>query len=235
MHVIVASAMRTGSTWFVEVMRDILDCADGYAGTVAEANRMIRSTERIVIKTHELHDVHWPEIDPGAHIVRILRNYKDSLISRALYVRHIRTAENYPLSDDEFRDLVPDKAEASDEEVLAAFIDASPLVEAWLREIVLRERGWSDRVLTVLYETLQHNPYDAFAEIVTALWPDWEEGPQRVVPSVRHHLRRGVELRKEIYRSRVVGVGGWERWLTPEQGFRLDELYYRLRKEMESS
>lgn len=229
-HVIVTSAMRTGSTWLHSLLVQISGAQNHYVTSIADGLKVIRDTPSGMIKTHAVIDIDWDKVPPEVPIVRIIRNYKDSLISRALYVRNIRPSAGEPITEPAMLELLARIGNATDQEFMTAFIDTSPLVDLWLAEIAVMERGDSERCLTVMYETMMYNPYEMVAEIISVLWPDWTEGLQRVEATVRGSIHQGLNLRKQFQRKQAVGVGGWEAWLTAEQSDRLDARYYALKR-----
>ena len=127
-------------------------------------------------------------------------------------------------------ELLADLGDVTDEQFMAAFIDRSPLVKVWLAEIAVMERGESDRCLTVMYETMMHNPFQMMAELVAIIWPEWEHGQNAVESAVRTSLHEGLQQRRQFQRRQAVGVGGWEAWLTAEQSDQLDAMYYDLKR-----
>jgi hypothetical protein len=229
-YVVVTSPMRTGSTWLVGLLKGIAAVPDRYV-TNAEQVRasMDELKEGAILKTHSIIDLDWPQLPHELSIVRVIRNYKDSLVSRALYVRNIRTREGRGIDEPEIRSLLTELGDASDLEFVRAFVDRCSLVEDWLAEMAVLERGEDERCVTLMYETLMHNPYDALAELTTVLWPGCSEAMSRVTGVVRRSIQEGFNQRDSFLRSRAVGVGGWETLLSWEQSERLDEIYFKMR------
>jgi hypothetical protein len=227
---IVTSAMRTGSTWLVSMLRGIAQTTDTYANSVDEAIS-IMAKEHVpgIIKAHGIIDRDWNRVPLDVPIVRLTRNFKDSLISRALYVKNIRAAEGESIGESEITELLAELGDASDQEYVATFVDRCSWTEKWLAEIAVMERGDHGRCHTLRYELLMHNPYDVMLELTDCLWPGWTEALERVEPVVKESLRRGIKQRASYLRNQAVGVGGWEAWLSIEQSERLDGLYQKLR------
>jgi hypothetical protein len=229
--VILTSAMRTGSTWLVNLLKMIAQAPHQFVNSVEEALAFMEKREEgAVFKTHGIVDLDWPRVPAGVPMVRIIRNFKDSLISRALYVKNIRTSEGSDISEPEMRALLAELGTTgSEQEFIRAFMDRCPLVEDWLAEIAVLERGKDKRCLTLMYEALMHNPYDVVAELTEDLWPGWSDAKNRVRDAVRQSIRNGFHQRETFLRSHAVGVGGWETWLSCEQSERLDDLFAKLR------
>lgn len=223
--------MRTGSTWLVHMLREIAEAPDNLnANSVKEVLDLTKhGVGAGVIKTHEVVDLDWPSLPTGVPIVRVTRNYKDSLISRILYAIHIRPREGLPIGETELAELAETLGDATDGEFVNAFIDRSSLPAKWLAEIVVLERGEDQRCISLTYESLMHNPYDTMRHLVSRLWPGWTAGMERVGGAVRNSIRRGFRERETFLRERAIGVGGWETWLTCEQSEKLDSLYFDLR------
>ncbi len=229
-YVMVSSAMRTGSTWMVRMLRDICQAPDRYVSNVEDALQFIKETNRGgIIKTHDIVDVDWRRLPLHVPIVRITRNFKDSLISRALYAKNIRTSEGGRIEEFELKQLLEEIGEVTDQEFISAFFDRCSLVENWLANIVVMERGHDERCHTLTYEQLMHNPFDVMLELTDCLWPEWTEARERVKTAVKDSIRVGYKERETFLRKLAVGVGGWENWLSVEQSERLDELYWEFR------
>lgn len=228
-HVIVTSAMRTGSTWLVKLLQQISGARGLYVTNGDDALKLIESTPGGVIKSHGIIDIDWPSIPLSVGMVRLVRNYKDSLISRALYTKNIRPSAGEPINEPAMRKLLAELGEVSDQEFIAQFVERCELVEMWLAEIAVMERGSDGRCFTLMYEAMMNNPYDAVAELVDALWPGWADGLIRTRDVVRASLREGLRQRKSFLRNLAVGVGGWEAWITADQSERLDDIFGQLR------
>lgn len=229
--VLVTSPMRTGSTWLVEMLQGISQFPERHFVTTArEVSALLEAGDRGgVVKSHEIVDLDWQAIPPQVPILRITRNFKDSLISRILYERNIRPSEGLEIKSREIRELVEALSEETDAVFVRCFLErCRHVVIAWLSEIVVMERTWSDRCLTITYESLMHNPYEAMAELTECLWGRWPVARNRVSGVVRTSLRRGYRQRDSFLRSRAVGVGGWETYLTCELSEKLEDLYFSL-------
>lgn len=229
-HVIVTSAMRTGSTWLVKLLRQISETRELYVTSVEDAVNLVASTPGGIIKTHGIIDIDWNTVPAGVPIVRIVRNYKDSLLSRALYVKNIRPSAGEPITEPAMRELLAKLGDVTDKEFISAFVDDCSLVHLWLAEIAVMERSTDDCCFTLMYESMMKNPYDVMAELVDALWPGWKEGLARVSDVVRASIREGFRQRETFLRKLAVGVGGWETLLTVDQSERLDDLFFKIRK-----
>jgi Sulfotransferase domain len=228
---VVTSAMRTGSTWLVNMLEQIGQASGFYANNVSEALAWIgQPTGDGVVKSHGIIDLDWHRLPEHVPLLRITRNYKDSVISRAQYVKNIRPHEGTPVAEAEILALLAELDCPSEHEFIAAFVKQCPLVEDWLAEIVVMERSHSERCLAVMYESLMHNPYDLMLELTEAIWPGWDCAQHRVLPVVKQSLQDGLKKRGSFLRSKAVGVGGWELYLSPDQSERLDDMYLSLRE-----
>ena len=221
--------MRTGSTWLVSLLQQISGLRSWFADTDEDAKRLIATTPNGLIKSHCIIDADWQQFPDRVRILRITRNYKDSLISRALYVKNIRPSEGAAITEPAMIKLIEEMSGSSENEFVSAFVDRCEMVEEWLAEIAVMERGSDERCITMMYEAMMKNPHDAMAELVDALWPGWTDALGRVPDAVRASIRDGFRQRETFLRKLAVGVGGWETWLTADQSERLDELFIKIR------
>jgi hypothetical protein len=227
---IVTSAMRTGSTWLFNLLLRISGGSNHYVTSIDDALKVVESKPNAVIKTHAIIDIDWPALPAEVSVVRIVRNYKDSLLSRALYVKNIRPKEGEPITESSMRELIAELGDVSTEGFVRAFVERSPLVDQWLAEIAVMERGENNRCLTVMYEGMMFNPYQMMVEIVSTIWPDWDWAITRVESAVKLSIYEGLSQREMFLRNEAVGVGGWENWLTAELSDRLDAKYFELKR-----
>ena len=230
--VIVSSPMRTGSTWLVEMLRGIIEVPDNLvANSIEQIEDLVGNGPAAgIIKSHQIVDLDWAGLSDSLPIVRLTRNYKDSLISRVLYAIHIRPNEGRGVGDDELEDLVDTLGDFTDAEFVNAFFEQCPLVEKWLAEIVVHERGESPQCVTLSYEAMMYNPYDQIRTLIHRFWPESKDIIRRVDETVRNSIRLGYSQRDTFLRRKAVGVGGWETWLTCKQSERIDSLYFELRE-----
>lgn len=233
-HMLVTSPMRTGSTWLTDMLRDASGVTEvPFVSSVPAVRDAMRKTPAgAVLKTHAIIDLDWPDLPDDLPVIRLTRNYKDSLVSRVLYTTYIRPREGFPLSEAWLSNLLTELGDAPPEAFVEAFVTRSPLLEVWMSEIVAMERGESTRCRSVTYEGLCHNPYDALSDLIAWLRPDCQETQARVFSVVDKALGVGQQQRQSFLRARAVGVGGWENWLTPAQARSLDRLYFDLRERM---
>lgn len=230
--VLVTSAMRTGSTWLVRMLRDISQFPERhFVKSAGEVDALLEGGDKGgIIKSHAICDLDWPDLPARILVVRVTRNFKDSLISRVLYDKNIRPSEGRETGEREIREMVEKDGDVSDQEFVRRFVDRRNALKTWLAHIVVMERGRDERCLTLTYESLMHNPYDAMEELTGSLWPDWAEARSRVHATVQSSIRRGFKQRETFMRRQAVGVGGWENWLTREQSERLDALFRSFRR-----
>lgn len=192
----------------------------------AEAlNKILETNSAGIIKTHQLIDLDWCHIPAAIPIVRISRNFKDSLISRALYVKNIRVSEGQSINEFEILDILNNFADLSDKEFINELFKSPKLIKKWLAEIVVMERGISPQCHDITYEVFMHNPYQALTYLAEKVWPDCSEMHERIDSVVQQAIREGYQQRKTFLRSNAVGIGGWETWLTYEQSEKIDILY----------
>ena len=217
--------MRTGSTWVHEVLVALLrPRRTDFVSTLKEALLVADAFRHCVLKSHSLVAEHLPELRTLLHTIRVLRNYKDSLISRSLYCRNVRRAEGLKNQPEE--DAIIDAcAGMSDRDFVNEFLLQSPLIPFWLREIVSFEPGDYDH--TFYYEMLLHNPRDQFSA--------WMQ--RHDVNATESALDAALE-RCAFHRMKVentpgfigsTGVGQWMHWLTEPLWRRLDALYLQER------
>ena len=222
--------MRTGSTWLVGMLQDISQFPERhFVITAADVCALLGTgDQRGIMKSHEIVDLDWSAMPPQVPIVRVTRNFKDSLISRVLYERNIRPSEGRKITSPEIRELVERFSKESDQLFVHRFLEECSDVTAWLSEIVVIERSWDKRCLSITYESMMHNPYEVMAELTECLWGGWADARARVPGAVRESLRRGFLERKSFLRNRAVGLGGWETYVTCEQSEKLEDLYFSL-------
>jgi hypothetical protein len=228
MKVLVASAMRTGSTWVHEVLVSMIHPKRrDFVDNVEDLSKALDHAGPCVLKSHSCFDLNTTELSGKVHHICVLRNYKDSLISRALYCRNVRPAEGEVNCPDE-EALIHECIALKDRAFVNVFLSNSPLLSRWLKELVVFEQGRFDH--TFYYEMLLHNPRDQFQ------W--WIE---------RHGLQSRFSLQDldaaldfcSFQRMRTVktpgfmgstGVGLWMRWLEEPLSKEIDRHYYRERE-----
>jgi hypothetical protein len=94
--------MRTGSTWLVNLLQLISGARGCYGEWIGDVLKEVKlaGSRPTVIKSHGVVDLDWPQVPVQVPLLRIKRNPKDSLISRALYAKNIRTAEGMAMDDE---------------------------------------------------------------------------------------------------------------------------------------
>ena len=98
------------------------------------------------------------------------------LISAAIKDRDIAAraeGNDEGVGDDELEDLVDTLGDFTDAEFVNAFFEQCPLVEKWLAEIVVHERGESPQCVTLSYEAMMYNPYDQIRTLIHRFWPEF--------------------------------------------------------------
>jgi hypothetical protein len=85
MKVLVTSPMRTGSTWVHEVLVDMIKPKNrDFVWKTSDMVRALETSETFVLKSHKWFDFTSADFRGKLHSIRVLRNFKDSLISRSL-------------------------------------------------------------------------------------------------------------------------------------------------------
>ena len=219
--------MRTGSTWIHELLVFLFRpaCKD-YVDGIDEAQRIFASHASCVLKSHTLTAGRLREIGNDVYGVRVLRNYKDSLISRALYCRYVRPAEGNPNSPGEDRGIQECK-DMDDPAFLNSFLEKCPAVDHWIDEIVAFDSGEFD--CTFYYEMLLHNPLDQLSS--------WLENSGFAECAGDRTVEQALEecsfLRmRQAHTPGFVGstgVGRWMEVLDPRVAKALDRRYYERR------
>lgn len=220
--------MRTGSTWLTGLINDITGQTSRFVNTVDEASQILNTAPCSVMKTHKIIDLDWPALPEEVQVVRVLRNHKDSLLSRILYAKNIRREEGFPV-EPEITALYEQHGEISDKEFVTFFLAGCPLALHWLAEIAVMERGDNSRCHTITYEELMRDPVECLLKLAPKLWPAWRDPAAKIRQEVRKASRQGLELRNSYLRRQAIGVGGWEHWLTAEQSEWLDDVFLELR------
>lgn len=218
-YVLVTSPVRTGSTRLVRMLRGIAEVPDGFAANSVEEVLALMRNEcgAGVIKTHQVVDLDWPSLPANVPIVRVTRNYKDSLISRIFYATNISPQEGHPTGETELEKLAKRLGDVTEGKFVKAFIDRGSLLEEWLAEIIVLERGDDPGCISIQYESLMHNPHATMRDLVSRVWSGWTFGLERVGGVVQNTIRRGFRECETFLRKKAVGVGGWKTWLTCEQ------------------
>ncbi len=219
--------MRTGSTWVHEILVCLVEPARrDFVSTVPEALKIANEAPVTVLKSHALIDVDVPDLHPELHVVRVLRNFKDSLISRALYCRNVRRAENLKNLPDEAAAI--ERLDGLDTPAFVnAFLRECEAVPRWLEEIVVYERGEFDH--TFYYEMLLHNPHDQFLA--------WANRAGYSRPGLSAAIDSALEQRSYGKMKAATspgfvgstGVGQWMAWLDEPVARYLDGLYRNMR------
>ena len=227
MKILVTSPMRTGSTWVHEVLASMIvpERVD-YVSTVTEALTVLESCTSCVLKSHGLADSDIQTLRSKAHCIRVLRNYKDSLISRALYCRNVRPAENEPNSPGEDA-LIRECAGMTDQQFANAFLTKCPFVQRWIDEIVIFERGTYDH--TFYYEMLLHNPRDQFQAWVEKVGLQSVVSVEAIQNALDACSFRTMRKAKTPGFVGSTGVGVWMHWLDESLSRDLDRLYFKQR------
>jgi len=228
MRILVVSPMRTGSTWIHEMLIFLLRprrC--DYVERVEEAAAILAASDRCVLKSHSLTARKLREIGAGLYSVRVLRNYKDSLISRALYCRHVRPAEGNANSPEEDR-CIHECKDLDDATFVNVFLRECPAVLRWIDEIISFDSGDFD--WTFYYEMLLHNPLDQLSSWLTSSGFAEHAGDRTVEQALE--ACSFSRMREAHTRGFVgsTGVGRWMEILDPRLSKEIDCRYYERRK-----
>lgn len=101
------------------MLREICQAPSRYADKVEDAlNLMAGGDDAAILKTHDIIDIDWRRVPLPVPIVRLTRNFKDSLISRALYAKNIRPSEGQPIGEFELNQLLEEIGETTDQEFI---------------------------------------------------------------------------------------------------------------------
>jgi hypothetical protein len=223
MKVLVTSPMRTGSTWVHSVLADLLLPEETvFVSSADEVTRICSAAQSCVLKSHSIIDLDLPKLHGKIHVVRVLRNYKDCLISRALYCRNVRGREGLPNVPAE--DAIIEACDGLDDRAYTnVFVSDFAILSRWMEEVVVFERGTFDH--TFYYEMLIHNPRDQFQ------WWIEKNGLSSIVNS---EILDGALDRRSVPRLGMTktgrfigsaGVGQWMHWLDEPLWRQLDKLY----------
>jgi hypothetical protein len=223
MKLVLSSAMRTGSTWIYEILVELVQPArKGFVSRVEEVLAIVEAEPSFVLKSHSLIDLDVLRLRGMAHTMRVLRNIKDSLISRALYCRNVRPAqglENEPAEEA----IIKSCANASDQEFVNVFLCELNVVKHWMEELVIYERGAFEH--TFYYEMLLHNPRAQLQHWIV------RNGFEKEITleAIDRALERWSfeQMRKSMTKGFIgsTGVGRWMDWLEAPVAKRLDALY----------
>jgi Sulfotransferase domain len=227
MKIIVVSPMRTGSTWIHKLLVFLFRpaCKD-YVDGIDEVERIFASHASCVLKSHTLTASRLREIGSEVYSVRVLRNYKDSLISRALYCRYVRPAEGNPNSPEEDRGIQECK-DMDDPAFLNVFLETCPAVGQWIDEILVFDSGNFD--CTLYYEMLLHNPLDQLSSWLMSSGFAECAGDRTVEQALEECSF--LRMRKAHTPGFIgsTGVGRWMEVLDPQVSRDLDRRYYERR------
>jgi hypothetical protein len=223
MNVLVTSPLRTGSTWVCEMLAKVLRAErTDFVSTVASALQISGLTRSCVLKSHTLIDLDVLRLKGRVHSVRILRNYKDCLISRALYCRNVRSAEGQ-VSDPNEDAVIGECIGLPDRVFVNIFLATCPNVAAWMENLVVYERGDFDH--TFYYEMLLHNTKNQLLA-----WIEKQEESESLVGRLDEALEycnfRNMQARKTRRFMASTGVGQWIHWLDEPVWRKLDRLYH---------
>jgi hypothetical protein len=138
---LISSPLRTGSTWVHAVLADLFqpECVDfvpDWESAAAIAGRV----QSCVLKTHGVFAHDAARLAGMLEVVRILRDYADCLISRALYCRNVRLAEgldNLPRESE----IIERCTGLEDRAYVNALLGDEEVAGRWLEELALFERG----------------------------------------------------------------------------------------------
>jgi hypothetical protein len=223
MKVLVSSAMRTGSTWIYEILLELLRAErSGFVSQLGEVLAAAEAHGSFVLKSHSLIDLDALRLRGKVHTIRILRNIKDSLISRALYCRNVRPAQG--LENEEAEEQIIQNCQGfEDQKFVNVFLAEAAVVKRWMEELTVFERGVFDQ--TFYYEMLLHNPR-------TQLY-HWtvRHGFEKEIPL--DALDRALEkwsfsnMRQNMAKGFIgsTGVGRWMEWLEAPVVKMLDAMY----------
>jgi hypothetical protein len=201
------------------------ECAD-FVPDADAALRVAQTATSCVLKTHGVfvHDV--ARLAGSLEVIRVLRNYADCLISRALYCRNVRPAEGL--------DNLPREAEiiehcaGLDDRAYVNFILFDAEVAArWLDELAHFEMGAFP--YTFIYETLVRDAQVEFTKWLRAAGLD-----DRVTPAALQGALEQCSMERMravttpgFVGSTGVGKAGW--WLEPAVQARLEQTYRRVK------
>ncbi|HYF35005.1 MAG TPA: hypothetical protein VD994_06905 [Prosthecobacter sp.] len=196
-------------------------------GTAKRALEVMQLGESCVLKSHSIINIDLPALRDFFHSIRILRNYKDSLISRALYCRNVRSAEGAANELAEQK-LIDECEGAHDVEFLNIFLSEFENLDRWLEDIVIFERGDFDQ--TFYYEMLLHNPHDQFAAWLEKTGLSSKITLSQLSEALEQCAFQKMRQKKTPGFVGSTGVGQWMHWLEPEVSNDLDSRYFKLRE-----
>lgn len=227
MNLLVSSPMRVGSTWVHEVFIALLrpERRD-FVASAEQALAVIESGASCVLKSHRLIDLDLSKLERRLHAIRVLRNFKDSLISRALYCRNTRPREGMNPTREEAA-FIKESVGLDDREFVNEFLRRCPVVPRWMEQIVVFERGGFD--YTFYYEMLLHNAPDEFLKWMRAHAVDLPGDSSRletILGEVSFHRIRRARMAGA---TGWTGVGRWMEWLDERLVLTLDALYLDMR------
>jgi hypothetical protein len=226
MKLLVTSPMRTGSTWVHAVLCELLrPSRTDFVSSADQALRFV-TEEVCVLKSHLVGYRELPALRGHFRIVRVLRNFKDCLISRALYCRHVRPAQKLPLRPAEAAAMR--RCEGMDDRVFVhEVLSGAEVAEEWLREIAEFEVGRFDH--TLYYEMLLHNAHDQFWLGLEALGLSERIAFQELDAALRRCSFARMRVNSDPGFVGSTGVGRWMDWLEQPLIDRLDARFFELR------
>jgi hypothetical protein len=227
MKILITSPMRVGSTWVHEVLTTLLKPErQNYVGNAESAVAMADSVECCVLKSHSIMEAQIPQLAGKLHTIRVLRNFKDCLISRALYCRNVRSLQGLPNTPAETA-LIQECADLGEADFLNVFLAEHTELESWIQHLVLYERGEFDH--TFYYEMLLHNPRDEFWAWMEKVRLSERLGLDTLDHALDHCAFQKMKARKTKGFIGSTGVGQWMTCLHPELAKRLDAMFEQQR------
>lgn len=228
MNLLVTSPMRVGSTWVHELLIALLKPQrTNFVRTPDEALAAVSGGMSCVLKSHSIIDLDLPALQGRIHTVRVLRNYKDCLISRALYCRNVRTAEgeeNTPAEQE-----VIDRCKGMEtREFVNVYLSEFRELQRWVGDLVMFERGEFDH--TFYYEMLLHNMHDEMWNWVCEAGLEHRVSQADVVLALKNCSFQRMQKRTTKGFVGSTGVGQWMHWLDEPLIDRLDALYLEQRE-----
>jgi hypothetical protein len=231
--ILVSTTQRCGSTWLAsmcyrikgEFVAEYVGALDyGLADAEPPAgDRLIEGVARFsdsikkfpgsVFKTHDLPPALSPvflEMNPDFHVVNVVRDFRDVLISRLFYNRYFLAAALRPCESP----FVDRNRLLSDQTLVQKFLRTDEM-ETWLEDWLRFNRSVGHRrYQTFRYEELfteggLTRALSDLAERLGVAEPDFDDVKKRVafenVPENEHKTRGSREVRSDFCRKGVVG------------------------------
>lgn len=232
MNMLVTSPMRVGSTWVHELLCDLFkpDHRD-FVRSSADALTVVARGGTCVLKSHRISAHDLPILAGHLHSIRVLRNFKDCLISRAFYCRNVlyrRDAKSKGTPAEE--SALSECGALGDVEFVNTFLSIFADLGKWVEAIVMYERGSYDH--TFYYEMLIHNARDELWHWINKAGLTSQVDLQKLDEALHASSFKKMKARKTPGFVGSTGVGGWMHLLDEPVSAQLDELYHRYREMM---